>query len=234
MLLSGSLLFVLTVAAFLLFGCGIALRLWSDESGDAPHALERVLAAVTIAVAAWLAIDWVLALTHTLTRTVLIWRMVVVLVIGVALVVSRRRALPRVVKLSRKWLVLIVPVTLRLVFIVWRATITPPLSHDALSNHLPRAVLYGRLHGFEDLTLLSPAFRDMPANYELLLADIILLERHDRHTEWLSTFCYVAVLLAGGALAWRWWRTTEVTILSTIALAAAPVIHPAARSRRFR
>jgi hypothetical protein len=222
-LFSRPLLFVLTVAAFVLFGYGIALRLWRPDAGEEAHALERALAGVTVAMAAWLAIDWLLALTHTLTRPMLIGRTVLVLVLGLALLVPRLRHFPRQMHVSGLWLVLIIPVTLWMTFIIWRATITPPLTHDALSYHLPRAVLYGRLHGFEDLTLLSPAFRDMPANYELLLADIILLDGLDRYTEWLSAFCYLTLVLAGGALAWRWWRTTAVTVLSMLALAAAPI-----------
>lgn len=217
------LLFVVTIVAFLLLGGGIVLRMWGRKDGEPPQTLEYLLAAVTIGVAAWLAIDWILALTHTLTRPVLISRTVIVLVAGIALVGSRRHLLSLRTDLPRMWLVVLIPVTLWMVFIVWRATITPPLSHDALSNHLPRAVLYGRLHGFEDLTLLSLAFRDMPVNYELLLADILLLERHDQLTEWLSAFFYLVVLIAGGALAWRWWRSPPITVLCMIALAGIPV-----------
>lgn len=216
------LLFVLTAAAFLLFGTGVALRLWRLDTEEA-DGLERALAAATIGFGVWLAIDWALALTHTLARSVLFGRTAIVLLAGVVLILRARRYVVWRFHLPKIWLLCIVPIGLWLLFILWRGTITPPLSHDALSNHLPRAVIYARTHGVIDLTLISPAFRDMPVNYELLLADMLSMLRHDRYTEWLSTICYMLLVLSGGALASRWWRDNRVTILSMLALAAAPI-----------
>ena len=217
------LLFVLTVLAFLALGAGIALRLWNDEPDDAPDALERALAAITIAFGAWLAIDWALAFTHNLTKPVLIVRTVLVLIAGIALIASRRESIKTNIDVPREWLLVVIPVTLWVIFAGWRSTITPPLSHDALSNHLPRALLYARSGGWIDLTQISPAFRDMPANYELLLADMLSMLGHDRYTEWFNTLCYVLLVVAGGALASRWWRDRQITILSMLALACAPI-----------
>jgi len=217
------LLFVLTFLAFVFLGSGVAIRLWNGESDDAPDVLERAMAALTMAFGAWLAIDWALGLTKTLTRPVLIGRTAVILIAGLALLATRRHMLLRNVNVPRVWLVAVVPVLLWTSFAVWRGTVTPPLSHDALSNHLPRAVLYTRVQGFIDLTRISPAFRDMPANYELLLADMIAMLGHDRYTEWVNALCYVLVVLAAGTLASRWWRDIRVTILAMLTMACAPI-----------
>jgi hypothetical protein len=213
------LVFLLTAAAFLWLGWGISARLWRDGEEDAPDTLERLTATIIIAFGAWLAIDWALALTHTFTPVALYLR---TLVIAGAAALGLRG--PRVaVRFDRLFLWAIVPLALWSAFMLWRGAVLPPLSHDALANHLPRAVMFSRFKGFEDLTLISPAFKDMPANYELLLADTVTMLSSDGITEWLSTILYVTLAVAGGALASRWWRNRWSTMLTMLLLAAMPV-----------
>jgi hypothetical protein len=81
----------------------------------------------------------------------------------------------------------------------------PPLSHDALSYHLPKAVLFARAHAYVYLDQLNVIPRKLPPNYELMLADVIATTGSDRITEWLSTFHYILFIIAGTALVQRWW-----------------------------
>ncbi|HEX2120964.1 MAG TPA: hypothetical protein VHL59_04910 [Thermoanaerobaculia bacterium] len=212
--------FVVTAIALLLFGWGCSERMWRRGDADAPGPLERACAAVTIALATWLAVDWLLALTHTLTRPMLLARTGVALLAALLLLI-RAPLRPRIPVAA---LFCIVPTALWSAFMLWRGAILPPLTHDALSNHLPRAVLYSRLDGFADLSRLSPAFRDIPVNYEILLADILTLLGHDRYTEWLNTLLYVAFVVVAGALAQRWWRSAPAAILVMTLVAGVPVL----------
>jgi 7TM diverse intracellular signalling. len=91
------------------------------------------------------------------------------------------------------------------IFALWRGAAVPPLSHDALSYHLPKAVLFARAHAYEYLDQLNVIPRKLPSNYELMLADVIVTTGSDRITEWLSTFHYILFIIAGTALVQRWW-----------------------------
>lgn len=221
-LFSAGLLLVLTAAALLLFGWSVAGRFWQPE-GDAPHFLERATAATVVAFGAWIGGDWLLALAGLLTAPALLLRTIVFLIAGVALLIRSRASLA-VPRIDRTWWIFLAPTCLWVAFVVWRATIIPPLSHDALSNHLPRAVFFSRLHGFEDLTLISTVFKDMPANYELLLADVITMLGHDQYVEWVSALLYVVFAIAVGALAMRWWRSERVAVITMTLVACAPVL----------
>src|SRR2546422_3441 len=53
----------------------------------------------------------------------------------------------------------------------------------------------------------APDFRinGLGANYELLLADVLAVQRADTIAEWTSILFFVLLLLAATALARRWW-----------------------------
>jgi hypothetical protein len=97
------------------------------------------------------------------------------------------------------------PVILWTIFALWRGAVVPPLSHDALSYHLPKAVLFARAHAYVYLDQLNVIPRKLPSNYELMLADMIATTGNDRITEWLSTFHYILFIIGGTALVQRWW-----------------------------
>jgi hypothetical protein len=109
-----------------------------------------------------------------------------------------------------RWTLLLIALALASVilwtiFALWRGAVVPPLSHDALSYHLPKAVLFVRAHAYEYLGQLNVIPRKLPSNYELMLADVIATTGSDRITEWLSTFHYILFIIAGTALVQRWW-----------------------------
>ena len=221
------LMIVLTILSFVWVGHEIARRLRLAETGG----FERWCAAVTIGAAGWIATAWATALLGQLNRTVMIVRTVVVVGVGVVLFVRRcgaglRPAFGRGVEGRRgayatPWV--FIPVALWLAFLLWRAGIVPPLSHDALAYHLPRAVLWIREHGFTYFDLpVDARMTILPANYELLLADVILLGNGDQWTELIAIFFYVAFVIACGALVQRWWGGASPAV--ALLCAAVPVL----------
>ena len=194
-------LIVLTALVFLFFGWESASRL---SRGRESTPLERATWAMSIALGTWLASLWLIALAHSLTPTVLIVRTICV-AIAASVLRARRPFGLRDVHVSGIVMSVVVVIAAWTAFILWRGALVPPLSHDALSYHLPKAVLYARAGGFEVFEMLDPRARDLPVNYELLLSEFIVLGRNDKLTEWLSLFFYAGFILAVGALAERWW-----------------------------
>lgn len=187
-----------------------------------PRPLERAVCAIVIGSAMWCATTWLLALLMLLTKGMLIARMVLVVAIAVLLV--RRRGRIGGVELDNRAatiaLIALLPLLLWTQFILWRGAVIPPVSHDALSYHLPKAVLWARAHGFRYLDELPAAARKIPANYEMLLTEMIVTQGHDDYTEWPSAAFYLFFIIAAGALADRWWRGGFVVPLVAMLFAA--------------
>ncbi len=213
-------LIVLSVLAFLFFGWESARVLArKHESGPFEHATW----AAVIAVALWLGSVWALALAKLMIPWVLLTRSAVVAVLAV--VMRRRWGGHKPPAVAPKYLLLLAPIALWMVFVMWRGTIIPPLTHDALAYHLPKAVMYARAGGFEVLEALDPRIRDIPASYEMLLAESLVLEGNDDLTEWHSTLFYLLFAVAAGALAERWWRGRELGAAAACLLTAGvPVV----------
>lgn len=211
---------ILTAASFLLLGCELSARLW--RGADSPVApVERAAAAVLLGMSLWLASIWALALSYHLVRDDLIARTGIVAVGALALFALRKHEKPR-----WQWPIVaaLVPLIAWTLFILWRGWVVPPLSHDALGYHLPKAVLYARSHGFDYFDFLPETVRKLPANYELMLSDFLILDGSDRITEWLSTIFYLGVIVASAALVHRWWQPGGIA-LTVVALlvGASPV-----------
>lgn len=215
-------LLVATVLIFLFFGWQCTSWLLRGlECGP----LERVTWASSIALAGWLGSLWILALSHFLSPAALITRTAVVAV--VALVMWRRRPSERQHwRPSRAAMAAVIVIAAWSAFMLWRGAIIPPLSHDALSYHLPKAVLFARAGGFETLEMFDPRVRDIPVNYEMLLTEVVVLEGNDGLTEWLSVFLYLGFVVAAGALVERWWpqRTREAVAAVCVLAASVPVV----------
>jgi hypothetical protein len=225
-------LLVLTVTAFLIIAWNLTARIWLVEAEELMP-LERVAAVITIGFALWLASIWVLAIPHLYVRPLILLRTSLAVTVAIALCIMRRTALPRPTITSQTLLIGIasLPIVFWVIWILWRGWLVPPLSHDALSYHLPKAILFLRLHGFAYLDLPGLVTRKLPPNYELLLSDIIALEGSDQITEWLSTLFYVGFVLVSGALVQRWWRSRPVadaTILLLIAGSPILLLHSGA------
>ncbi|MCU1246940.1 MAG: hypothetical protein JWN02_2850, partial [Acidobacteria bacterium] len=117
------------------------------------------------------------------------------------------------------------PLLLFIVYALWRGAVTPPTSPDAMIYHLPRAVMIERAHGFERFPD-APDFRInvLAANYELLLADALLVDGSDRLTEWISVLFFALLLLATAALAKCWWGGRIAPLAAMLAVASMPVL----------
>jgi hypothetical protein len=209
---------ILTVAAFLLLGHELSQRIWSRET-TASMPLERLCSAGLLSLSIWIGSLWLLGLAHLLTREALILRTICTALLAVGLRVARIRRIPisstpqrttpdratlRLIALA------LAPIILWVIFALWRGEVLPPLSHDALSYHLPKAVLFARAHAYVYLDQLHVIPRKLPSNYELMLADVIVTTGSDRVTEWLSTFHYILFILAGTALVQRWWGSNPM------------------------
>jgi hypothetical protein len=223
---------LLTAIALLVIGTEIAIRLWPGGEEGAPGPLERATMASVMAAALWLSSTWALALLKLLTLSAISIRAAVVTVIAAAMLTRRLRGArirDREVKLVRNVVILliiaIVPVMAWVELILWRGAIVPPLSHDALSYHLPKAVLFAREGGFRYLTELDPRERNIPANYEMLLSELVVTQHSDVYTEWPSAAFFLLFVMGSGALAERWWGRRLAPLLVTMLLTAgAPVL----------
>jgi hypothetical protein len=223
-------LFALITTALVIVGTWLTHVLWQRlDRADAAGTgfLELLTAGTLVGICGWLALNWVLALTHTLNATYL-WAAVILLFIAAAAVTVPRVKLFAHRELSREegWtLLLLLPLFLWVVFILWRGTVLPPASHDVLAYHLPKAVLLARAEGFELFFAPDPRISRFPFNYELLLANILILGKSDRITEWVGTASYLMLLIATAAISRRWWRSNLLeTIAAVLVTAAAPVL----------
>ena len=221
--------FLVVAAAIVLTGLGvltlIGRRLDPQELSDL-SAFERATGAVVMGLVLWLAASWSLALTHTLTSTAL-WIVAGVFVLAaIATLIALRPKLPTGelspdVQRAIWWSL---PVLLWTVFACWRGAVLPPATHDALAYHLTRAILMMRAHGFEHFLVGDPRINNFPANYELLLADVLAMSGSDRLTEWIGTLTFLWFLLAGIALADRWWRSRSTLGVTLLAITACPIL----------
>ena len=219
---------VVTAAVFIALGHELSTRLWPPSTA-ALQPFERLAATAFLAMAVWLASDWVLALVHALTRETLIARTALGLVVTLVLAFRRGGWTIRNPRLDRRTIAILglalLPLLIWLEVTLWRGWVLPPLSHDAVSYHLPKAVLYARAGGFDPLTALHPTARKLPANYEMLLADVMLTTGSDRITEWISTFLFVLFVVISVALAQRWWgRHAFADATLALITAATPVL----------
>ena len=191
-------------AAFLLTGHEVCRRFWPDALGP----FERASYTTLIAILLWLGSLWITAIFGIMTAPVLAGRAIVVALAGIILW-WRRRSRRTVARpalrpgIAATILLVAVPLTLWGVFILWRGSIVPPASHDALAHHLPKAVLFARAAGYESFDFLDARIRKIPANYELMLAEAILLDRSDDLTEWFSLLFYLMFGIASAAIAAR-------------------------------
>lgn len=205
-------LLVLTIAAAVWLGYELAVR-YVDRSWAA---------ALLVGSSIWIATVWAAALLHVLNRPVLIAR--TLLMLAAAIVLFRRRAFVKPA-FDRAYVLPAIPLLAWIGFVLWRTSLTPPLTHDALAYHLPRAVLWMRAGGFTWLDLsFDPRVRLLPANYEMLLADAMLLGGSDRLTEWVAVFFFIAFVAVCGALARRWWNDSRAALATMLLAASVPVL----------
>jgi len=182
--------------------------------------LERITAAAVIAAMSWIGINWLLALTHTLTRITLLCAGAV-LIVGASMLLLRHWRLPRTQPFT---VLVLIPIALWIVYVLWRGAVLPPDNHDALAYHFPRAVFIAQSHGYGYFAGCDPRVTVLPANYELLLSDVLILTGTDHITEWISTLFYVLFVIATGAAIERWFGRGLHVVAAMIVTAATPVL----------
>src|ERR1051326_3160559 len=203
--------FLAVVIVVFAAGLSVSERLWRNETAGP---CERFFSGTICGVALWMAATWLLALAHALTRATLIGVTVALALAAMAL--RPRLALPR-----PSWLLL--PVALWTIYALWKGFVLPPLSHDVLAYHLPRAVMLMRAHGWGHFYAADPRITGLPANYELLLADVLAMAGPDRLTEWLGTLSFLLFLGGTAAFAERWWPSPR-RAAAVLTVAGAPVL----------
>ena len=221
------LLVAVTMIAFVCLGREIAIRRWHDRAGP----LELWSAAFCLGAALWIASVWVLALLQVLNQPAIMGRTLLVVVVAAGCAVARLRgggfaAQPRNRVTAQPITILAsIPLLGWIAYIAWRTMFLPPLSHDALAYHLPRAVLWIRNGGYRFIDLpIDARVRLLPANYEMLLADVMLLGKGDALTEWIAVFFFIAFVVACGALAKRWWGGRVAPFATMLLSASVPVL----------
>ncbi len=217
-----------TFAAFVA-GHDLAARLRRlDDPGDveAPSTgpLERASAAALAGVAVMVAVSWALALPRLLTAWSLLGVALLILALERRAVVAFARSLVRTRDRSELRPIVIAgaalaPVAVWLGFVLWRSALAFVVNHDAFAYHMPKALQIARAHGFGLLDGPDARVSSFPASYELLLADVILLDGSDALTEWVGTLFYVLFGLFAGALAERaWGRGAHVLVAVLLAM----------------
>jgi hypothetical protein len=173
-----------------------------------------MLSGAVVGLAIWLAANWLLAVTHLFVKPALI-------AVAVGMAVTAAALRPRI---AVKFSPLLIPLLLWTLFALWKGYVLPPQTHDALAYHLPKAAMIAQAHGFEHFAAPDARIVSLPANYELLLADVLVIAKSDTCTEWLGTLFFLLFLCATAAMAERWWPEHPHRAATVLAAAGAPLL----------
>ena len=202
-------------------GWALSERLAGPEQLRGPF--ERVTWAGLFGLGSWTAACWLLALAHQLSRAGVGMTGLAALVVGLGLIFREKHAGARALSLTRTatlvWGLLGLALLLFTVLVLWRGAVMPVSNNDALAYHLPKAVVLVQEHGYRLFVSPDARLSTWPANYELLLSSILLLDGGDSHVAWLGTVCFFLFLAAAGAVAERTWGR-GLHVAAGVALAA--------------
>jgi hypothetical protein len=208
------------VAAYGVFGAALARKLSSDDDGG----WERALRAAVAALAAWVAVSWVLALTRTFTTFTIIGAAVSAAVSGGFMLVRSGRRAKDERAISPSILAVVLPLLLWVLYVGFRATVIPIGNHDAIAYHLPRAVLFLVDHGYRWAPDIGePRLSKFPADYELLVSNVLGATGSDHGTILVGLLGYLGVCLVGGAACARFSRSGLAPLLTCALVAATPM-----------
>jgi hypothetical protein len=172
--------------AFLIFVVCVSVTALSaakivwNRGGSTSTPLERWASVAVLGFAIAIAESWLLSWLNLLDRTPLIASSVAFAVLSVLLAqrtAARERGAAGAGRLPQ--ILYLLPLFAWLGFVVWRGSILPVGSHDALAYHMPKAVMLARAHHYEFFVAPDPRIATSPSNYELLLADVLLLAGSD-------------------------------------------------------
>ncbi|MHB2019451.1 MAG: hypothetical protein ACYCW6_21080 [Candidatus Xenobia bacterium] len=204
---------------------------WSETLSRAEQAvdpLERISAGLLCSISLWIGLNWILSLFHALTENGLYIGTVVLL--GAALVgwwrlrPVRRTGAMRIGTLDGTLLVmLLLPLLGWTIYAAYVGSILPVVEDDALSYHFPKAVLMMHAHQYQFFPTVDMGISSLPCNYELLLADFLILQHTDQWTAWLSVFTWLFSTLACAALLQRWWGRGIHVACGAVFFAALPI-----------
>lgn len=189
--------------------------------------MQRMSSALVCAFGVAMAIDWALALAHRFVS----WALIAAAIVAVAAFaapaakifrdVKNVRVAPGVVALVA---VTLAPVATWIVFVLIRGALLFACDHDCLAYHMAKAVLITRDHGYAFFDGPSIVIGSYPANYELLVADVLALTGTDSLMEWVSTASFVALGVAAGGMAERWWGRGAHVLPAMLVAWGAPVV----------
>lgn len=213
------------VVSGLLGAVALDSYLWRRFATDPPGPWERAASISVITLFVLIAINWSLSWLGLLDRVPLLVA-AAILAVPSAVFLARSNALAfaRTDVREASTLLFLSPLLVWIVFVLWRGAVVPVLSHDALSYHMPKAVMLARAHHYAFFNAPDPRIPTSPANYEMLLADVLLLAKTDAVTEWIGTVAYIALILLGAALVERWWGKAPHIAATVLVVAAVPVI----------
>lgn len=218
--------FLCLLSAVSLLALGLLPFLLEEHAAEAP---ERPALAALLAFALLIGTNWLLASAGLLTAAAL-WTCTGLYAGAGTLLLhrQRRRAPLEPEPLRRHPLAILAAVFLSLAvfYMVLRGLILPVGEFDALSYHFPRAVEVLRAHRVPFIPAGDFRVAYFPWNYELLIADALLLTPGDGLVHLIglcSTFGFGATAFA--VLRRAWPATTGLeAFLGTLAVLAAPVL----------
>ena len=118
----------------------------------------------------------------------------------------------------------LLPVVLWAAFVAWRGTLLPVYDHDALAYHLPKAVMLAKAGGYRVFDVPEARIATWPCDYELLLADSMILTGGDAATASIGTLAYVVLVLMAAWIAAAWWGPGLHVAVAAAAVATAPLV----------
>lgn len=219
------------VAAMFFAGHQFSEWMWVRSARAPLAALERTCSSALFGVVFWLATSWVLALAFRLQAGPLLASAIAAVLGGIVLRLQAHGAAPiaggasdRLQPQALAFALVLLPIVVWMGFLLWRGYVLPPHTPDALTYHLPRAAMLAKTGGFQHFHLLDQRIDRLPANYELLLADFLVLDGTDTYTEWLNSLFFVLLLLETAALAVRWWGPGLHAYATVLLMAGVPVM----------
>jgi hypothetical protein len=234
---------MLTLTLFLLClsltGVAATAWLWSLDSdadaGGAPGLLEGLASAILVTTSLWVATNWALAPLHAIHPPLLLAASIALALASAVFLRRQARAsgaayatLTRVASSPSGLTVLsaiaiVLPMALWIAFVAWRSTITLGLNYDGLSYHLPRAVDIVQTGTWRYLPVEDFRLAWFPANYEMMLADVLAFTGSDALTPLVSIWQYVAGVAVCAAWGERRWGSGARAWIGALAWASTPL-----------